>query len=79
MLRRFGSLIWRQSRDISVLNYPNHVVYEIYTNQGYFYVAQDKITDKIEVVNGLAERSPSIDFSKYKTNKDKTIFLPSLQ
>lgn len=48
MLRRFGNLIWKQSREISVLNYPKHVVYAIYTNQGYIYVSKDKETGKIE-------------------------------
>lgn len=79
MLRRFGNLVWRQSRDMSVMNYPSHIVYEIYTNQGYFYVSQDKTNDKLEVLNGLSISDKGYDFSKFKTNKDKTIFVPPLE
>jgi hypothetical protein len=74
MLRSFGRCIWRQSRDISVMNYPNHLVYEIYTNQGYFYVAQDKKTEKIEVVN-----LQTMNLEGYKLNEAKNTCLPNLE
>lgn len=61
------------------MNYPSHIVYEIYTNQGYFYVSQDKSNDKLEVLNGLALSSKDANFSEHKTNESKTIFLPALQ
>lgn len=61
------------------MNYPGHIIYEIYTNQGYFYVSQDKSNDKLEIINGLALSSKNVDFSEYKTNKEKTLFLPALQ
>lgn len=51
MFRTLGRLIWRQSREMYVLNYPNHVVFEVYTNKGYLYFIQDKTTDAIEVIN----------------------------
>lgn len=50
MLRRFGSLIWRQPREMQVFNYSNHLVYEIATNHKPLYVAYDKTTNTIEVV-----------------------------
>jgi|LakMenEpi12Oct12_1017442.scaffolds.fasta_scaffold01769_3 hypothetical protein len=74
MLRTFGRCIWKQSRDISVLNYPTHLVYEIYTNQGYFYISQDKKSDKIEVIS-LA----SLNSENYKLNDAKNIVLPNLE
>lgn len=58
MLRRFGKLIWKQPREIEVLNYSKHIVYQIYTNQGYIYCIQNKETDKIIVENTC---KPSID------------------
>lgn len=48
MLRRFGTLLTSQSRDMTVLNYPKHIIYAIWTNNGYIYVAKDKETKKIE-------------------------------
>lgn len=53
MLKNLGRLIWRQPREISVLNYPNHMVYEIYTNSGFQYLVQDKTTEKIECVKKI--------------------------
>jgi hypothetical protein len=49
MLRKFGRLLTTQTRDINVLNYPNHVVYAIFTNQGFIYVAKDKLNKSIEI------------------------------
>lgn len=48
MLRRFGNLLTTQNREITVLNYSKHLVYAIWTNNGYLYVAQNKETKKIE-------------------------------
>jgi hypothetical protein len=48
MIKRLGRLLCTQSREINVLNYPNHTVYAIFTNQGYVYVCKDKLTQKIE-------------------------------
>lgn len=73
MLKHFGRLIWRQSRDISVMNYANHMVYEIYTNQGYFYISHNKLTDQLSV---LQEKS---QLEGYKMNEQKTIFTPHLE
>ena len=79
MLRRFGNVVWRQSRDMSVLNYPGHIVYEIYTNHGYIYVSQDKTSQKIEVFNGVA--NGVVDFEKKVCSKEqsKEVFFPVLQ
>ena len=38
MLRNLGSAIWRHTRDMTVLNYPTAIVYEIYTSEGYIYM-----------------------------------------
>ena len=53
MLRNLGKLIWRQPREMNVLNYANHMVFEVYTNSGYFYFIQDKGSDKIECVRKI--------------------------
>lgn len=79
MLRRFGNLVWSQSRDMRVLNYSNHLVYEIFTNHGYIYVSHDKSTGKLEVVNGLSLGIQVSEVQNFSTNKDQTIFLPNLQ
>ena len=50
-LRSLGSLIWRQSRDISVWNYSQAIVYEIHTNQGTLCIQQNKETGSIEVID----------------------------
>lgn len=75
MLRRFGSLIWRQTRDISVYNYPKTMVYEITTNQGYIYLLQDKDNNKVEAVNGRFECFTNLDFSKPTEKQNPTIQL----
>ena len=49
MRRHLGKLIWRQSRDITVLNYAHHTIFEIFTNQGTLRIIQDKHTQKLEV------------------------------
>ena len=33
---------------MSVLNYPNHMVYEIWTNHGYLTICQNKTTNLVE-------------------------------
>jgi hypothetical protein len=38
MLKNLGSAIWRHTRDMTVLNYPTAIVYEIYTSEGYIYM-----------------------------------------
>jgi hypothetical protein len=73
MLKRFGTLIWKQTRDISVMNYPNHVVYEIYTHQGYFYVSEDKETKKFSVLKD----SKNLEIDSV-VDKNKTLFRPNL-
>lgn len=53
MIKRLGRLLTSQTREINVLNYSNHVVYAIFTNQGFLYVAKDKESKKIEVAESL--------------------------
>lgn len=79
MLRRFGNLVWRQSRDMSVLNYPGHVVFEIYTNHGYIYVSQDKTSHKIEVIDGVAQCSKNVEFSKSSKEQSKEVLVSVMQ
>lgn len=50
MIRVLGKLLWKQSRDICVYNYPYHTLFEIYTNQGFLRIIQEKSTDRIEVL-----------------------------
>jgi len=73
MLKHFGRQIWKQSRDISVLNYPKHLIYEIYTNQGYFYVSHNKETDKFEILEDKKKVEESV------RNSDRTLFMPTLE
>lgn len=48
---RFGRLVWSQVRDMQVYNYEKHIIYEIYENRGYRYVAIEKSTDKVEWIH----------------------------
>jgi hypothetical protein len=75
MLRHFGRLVWRQSRDMSVLNYPGHIVYEIYTNHGYIYVSENKTNHKIDVVKS----NSIVDFSKSTKEQSQEVLLPVKQ
>lgn len=74
MLRRFGNLIWKQSRDISVMNYPTHLVYEVYTNQGYFYISQNKANDKLEVIENVIPIKNSKNY-EFETDKSQAVFV----
>lgn len=58
MRKALGHLIWRQSRDISVLNYPSVTVFEIFTNQGTLRIAQDKTTSALFKVEEPAVFTP---------------------
>jgi len=52
MLRGLGRMMWSQTRDMNVLNYPKAIVYEIYTNNcGYTYIKYCKETQKTTVEN----------------------------
>lgn len=55
MLRNLGKLIWSQSREIRLLNYPKHTVYEIYTNAGFLHFIQDKESGKVECLKKMFE------------------------
>lgn len=79
MKRALGQLIWTQSRDIRVLNYPSHFVYEIWTNQGYLTLAHNKDTDKVEKLNGLFHASFNVSPQNSGTDKDTTQFVPTLK
>jgi hypothetical protein len=43
-------MIWSQSRDIYVRNYPEFLVYEIFRNGGSLYVRENKSTGFVDVV-----------------------------
>jgi hypothetical protein len=54
MLRNLGRAIWRQTRDMTVINYPKVIVYELFTADGYVYVKHDKeknefVVDKVRL------------------------------
>ena len=59
MLKNLGRMIWRQTRDITVINYPKAIVYELYTAEGYVYVLHDK--KKNEFVVDKIRRSPAAE------------------
>lgn len=73
MIRTLGRAIWRQSRDISVWNYPQHTVFEIFTNQGTLMICQEKASSQVvwtklgvnqsvvSSVDGQPERPPQHD------------------
>ena len=50
-------MIWSQSRDIRVMNFPEVIVYEIYRNQGYLYVRENKYDGKVDVVRLVSSAS----------------------
>lgn len=62
-----GQMIWRQSRDIAVLNYSHFFVYEIFTNQGFLRICVDKTTNTIS----LLDSTPSIVPSYLVENHEK--------
>ena len=62
---RFGRLIWSQSRDIHVDNYEKHIVYSIYENGGYRYIAVNKSTDVVEWIHMLHSAKPSSSSDKW--------------
>lgn len=51
MFRELGHLIWTHTRDMTVLNFPKALVYEIYTNEGYTYIRYCKETKMMTVEN----------------------------
>lgn len=65
MLKNLGRLIWRQPREMNVLNYSNHIVFEIYTNNGYLYCIQEKASGNVE-------------FTKKMWDSDRNEALPCL-
>lgn len=50
MLKSLGRLIWKQSREMNVLNYAHHQVYEVYTNRGFQYILLDKNSDSVSML-----------------------------
>lgn len=79
MRRVLGRLIWSQSRDIRVLNYPNVMVYEIYTNAGYLKIGQDKLTNQLYKVDELPLCNSNSQVGKYEANKDEAFLLSTLK
>ena len=51
MLQRLGRLLWSQSREITVMNYPKHTVYAIFTNHGFIYVCNDKEKKTVHIID----------------------------
>lgn len=75
MLGRFGRMVWRQSRDMSVYNYEKAIVYEIWTNKGYLCVSQNKTDGKLEAFNGMALSSQNDETHKSAKNKETSVFV----
>jgi hypothetical protein len=49
MLRNLGRLIWSQTRDMHVFNYPKAIVYEIRTSDGDMLIKYCKKTEEWSV------------------------------
>lgn len=79
MLKGLGRLIWTQSREIRVCNYPKHFVYEIYTNQGFQNIVIDKDTKAVQIIDGLSYGIESSSFSNVSKNQDQKTLLPTLK
>lgn len=79
MKRGLGRLIWSQSRDIKVLNYPHHFVYDIWTNHGLLRIAQEKDTKSLFKVDEVFTSSISPQISKFQCDKKEEIFIPTLK
>jgi hypothetical protein len=79
MRRVFGQLIWTQSRDIRVLNYPRAMVYEIWTNQGYLRIGHDKETNAVFKVDECIGSKLGSEIFKSECHKDQEVFFPSLK
>ena len=71
-------MVWSQTRDMRVINYSNHLVYEIFTNHGYLYVVHNKTTQQIDIVNGISMVTEASK-NPYEKIKDEEIFLPALK
>ena len=70
MLKNLGRLIWRQPREMQVLNYAHHTVYSVYTNTGFQYFVQDKETNHVECLTGsMFDRLSKIT----STNRDESV------
>lgn len=79
MRRVLGRLIWSQSRDIRILNYPRHFVYEIWTNQGYMKICHDKDTNHIQRIDELLHDGSSMEAAVFSKEQSETVFVPTLK
>lgn len=74
---RLGKLIWSHTRDMRVLNYPEVMVYEIYTNKGNIFIGHNKTNDTIERLN--VRMVENLENSKLETNKSEKILLSNFK
>lgn len=79
MIRGLGRAIWTQSREIRVINYPQFMLYEIYTNHGFLNIAHNKTTNTVQIVNGIPECYTSSSQSNFSKDEAKKILLPDLE
>ena len=79
MLQRFGRMVWRQSREMSVYNYEKAIVYEIWTNHGWLCVSQNKTDGKVEAFNGLALSAKNDETHKSKKDREASVFFSTLE
>lgn len=79
MKRVLGQLIWVQSRDIRVLNYPKTIVYEIYTNKGYLKVGCDKETNELYKIDELPLCTRYVKTNESVQDKSEKILLSPLK
>lgn len=79
MKRVFGRLIWSQSRDIRVCNYPKAMVYEIWTNQGFLRIGHDKETNAVFKVDERVWSVIDDEIYKFEDNKKEEVLVPTLK
>lgn len=49
--KQLGPMIWCAMRDVRVMNYGNHIIYEISNNNGFLYVLLEKNTQRLEALS----------------------------
>jgi hypothetical protein len=62
-----------------VYNYEKAIVYEIWTNQGYLSVCQNKTDGRVEAFNGLALSVKNDEAKKLQKDREASVFFSTLE